>query len=31
MSKVKSFIKWYFKQYSKAIEPMAKYGVPLYM
>lgn len=31
MKVIKSFFKWYFEQYAKTIEPMAKYGVPTFM
>ena len=31
MKMIKKAVKWYFNQYAKAIEPMAKYNVPIYM
>ena len=31
MKMLKKVIKWYFNQYVKAIEPMVKYNVPIYM
>lgn len=31
MKMIKKAMKWYFKNYVKAIEPMVKYNVPIYM
>lgn len=31
MKTLKKAVKWYFNQYVKAIEPMVKYNVPVYM
>lgn len=31
MKMIKKAMKWYFKQYVKAIEPMVKYNVPINM
>lgn len=31
MKMIKKAMKWYFKNYVKAIEPMVKYNVPINM